>query len=85
MTDEQLYERLRSLLADAMRVAPEEIDLEASNETLPGWDSLSHLNLIAAIEQDLAVRFSREEITACLSLRALLTAVAGKTAAATGG
>jgi acyl carrier protein len=35
---------------------------EASAQTIDGWDSLAHINLISAIEQELKVRFALGEL-----------------------
>ena len=41
---------------------------ESSPETVPNWDSLQHLNLVLALEQEFQVQFTPEEIEQLLSV-----------------
>lgn len=79
-----VFDRLRSVIAETMMVMPEAIDADSSNETLAGWDSLSHLNLIGAVEKEFAIEFGREEVLNCLSVGALLAAIEAKDGGRTG-
>ena len=45
--------RLKQILAQAVRVSPEDIDDSADQLSLPEWDSLSHIDLLDGIEQAL--------------------------------
>lgn len=64
-------ERLRSIVADVLRVGIEEVPKDASAETIEAWDSLVHLDIILAIEQTLNVQFKTEEIPQLTSLAKL--------------
>jgi acyl carrier protein len=46
-------ERAKVLLADALGLSPEEIGPDASIETLAAWNSLAHMRLILAIEEEI--------------------------------
>ncbi len=74
------FTELRSVIADTMRVAINDVALDSTNENLAGWDSLSHLNLIGAIEKEFDVRFEKHEVMDCLSVADLLAAIEAKTA-----
>ncbi len=49
-------------LAQVFRVPPETITEESSPDTIPAWDSLSHLEMIAALEARFEVRLNLREI-----------------------
>jgi acyl carrier protein len=41
---------------------------ESSPDTIANWDSLQHLNLVLALEQEFNVQFTPEEIEQILSV-----------------
>ena len=45
-----------------------QVQPESSPDTIPNWDSLQHLNLVLAAEQEFNVQFSPEEIEQLLSV-----------------
>jgi acyl carrier protein len=49
-------------MADILQTAPAQITLHSSPDTLETWDSVNHLNLVLAMEQEFKVRFTPEEI-----------------------
>ncbi len=71
MTDQHAgngYERARTILAEALNLETAAIDAEASIMTLEAWDSLAHMRLIAAVEDDLAVQLEPDAIVSIASL-----------------
>ena len=75
---DQRFEQVRGIIADTMRIPADLVLRDSSSENLEGWDSLSHLNLISAIEKEFDVAFDRVEVMNCLSVESLLRAVAKK-------
>jgi acyl carrier protein len=66
-----ILDEVRQVLADILNVPIERIDKDSSPETLPDWDSLQHLNLVLALEQNSGLEFSPEEIEQMLSVNAI--------------
>ena len=52
---------------------------ELSPETLEAWDSLGHIRLISALEDELQLNFTLDEIEAMNSVAKILAVLAGKT------
>lgn len=65
---------LKGVMATVLRVHPTEIGPEASTDTISSWDSLRHMNLILALEQEFGVSIPDED-TANLSSYALIKLV----------
>ena len=57
-----MEEQLKISFADALCVKPDEINDSTSPETMPDWDSLAHLNLIAGLEKQFNIQFSMDEV-----------------------
>jgi acyl carrier protein len=50
----------------------EQIDGNASQRAIEKWDSLGHLNLIVALEEEFGVSFEPEEITEMTSVQIII-------------
>jgi acyl carrier protein len=53
---------LRKTVSSVLQVSESDISDESSPETLPGWDSVMHLNLVMAVEEAFGVEFTPEEM-----------------------
>jgi acyl carrier protein len=60
--------RVRQIMADLFAIPVSEIRFDSSPDTIEAWDSLQHLNLVLALEQELGVQFTPEEIQQLTSL-----------------
>ncbi len=60
--------RIRSIFSDIFQVPLEEVTAQSSPDTIPNWDSLQHLNLVLALEQEFHIQFTPEEIEELLSV-----------------
>lgn len=59
--------QLKQVLADVFGVDVSAINDEASVDTIEKWDSLNHLNLVLALEEQFKVSFSEEQIVEMLN------------------
>jgi acyl carrier protein len=71
--------RVAETVARVLGVAPESIDEESSPETLGAWDSLKHMSLILALEEEFAVSFSDDEVVNMLSVGGIADVLQKKT------
>ena len=55
-------QKLKEVLARVFDVEVAEISETASNDTVERWDSLRHMNLIIAIEEEFGVEFSGDQV-----------------------
>jgi acyl carrier protein len=63
-----MRDRLRALIADVFGMAPADVPDDASAETIEGWDSLHHLELMMGLEMEFGVTVSSEDIPELLSM-----------------
>jgi acyl carrier protein len=63
--------KLFGLSADA-------ISEESSPATIPKWDSLAHMNLVLALEEEFGVQFTDDEIPELNSVARILSALENK-------
>lgn len=65
-------EQVKQLMADILNLDLDSIDGSTSKDTTASWDSLSHINLIVALEQEFQVSFEVSEIESMLSYSDIL-------------
>lgn len=53
---------IESLMNEIIKVPIEKINDEMSMDTVPSWDSLKHMELIAGIEKNFNIELTFEEI-----------------------
>ena len=53
---------LKAVMAAVFQVAPETIDEASSTDTIASWDSLHHINLIVALEDEFKIRIPEDEV-----------------------
>lgn len=58
----QLLERVRNIAADVLQVPVAQITQDSSTKNVESWDSVHHLNLILALEQEFDLQFEPEEM-----------------------
>lgn len=71
-------ERVHRIAADVLEVKPERITESSTSENIETWDSVHHLNLILALEQEFALQFEPEEIDEMTGIRSVLAILDGK-------
>lgn len=57
-----ITERLKSIILKELKLDEFEFTEDTTAEQVPGWDSLSHLNVILAVEKDYNIRFRPFEL-----------------------
>jgi acyl carrier protein len=75
MTKEEIKERARAALAKTLKVPPETISDNASQVDLSQWDSVRHMNVVLAVENDFDIEFSDAELPTLTSLPLLVAAI----------
>ena len=54
--------KLKSVMASVFNIKRREINEKSSTDNIKFWDSLKHINLVVALEDEFKVRFSHKEI-----------------------
>ncbi len=72
------FNRVRSVVAQVLELPEEQLDAASSPDTIEIWDSLQHLNMVLALEQEFNLQFTPEEIEQMLSLELMTLLVEEK-------
>ena len=63
-----IFSRLQRIVARLFSLPVAQVSPQTSSDTIDAWDSLNHLNLVLALEQEFGVRFAPEEFEQMLSV-----------------
>jgi acyl carrier protein len=77
----QIFERVRGIAADVLQVAPASVTAESSPQTIESWDSVQHLNLVLALEEQFGLQFEPEEMDGMKNVGAIAALVERKNGA----
>jgi acyl carrier protein len=66
------FPKVSTLMADIFSVSISEITRETSQIDLDNWDSVQHLNLMLALEEEFGVTLDVDDLSALTSVTAIL-------------
>lgn len=67
-----LEQQVRQVMADILGVEPDSIDVSTTKDSTAAWDSLNHINLVVALEQEFQTSFDVSEIESMLTFSDIL-------------
>ena len=76
-----MIEAIKRVMSQVLGVDPGNIVADSSPATIERWDSLKHMQLIMALEDELGIQFPDEAIPELLSFEAIETTARTLTAA----
>jgi acyl carrier protein len=72
----RMQAKVLNVVSEVLGVPVDDLTDDSSPESIESWDSLKHMNLVLALEEEFGIRFSDEQIVAMLSVRSIKDAVA---------
>jgi acyl carrier protein len=72
MKQENIEKRIKNIIAKIFRVEVSAITEKSSVDNIENWDSLGHMNLILALEQEFGVQFEAEQVMELLDYKIIL-------------
>ncbi|GAB6037592.1 hypothetical protein JCM15519_21510 [Fundidesulfovibrio butyratiphilus] len=67
-----MIDKVREIIASVLKIPVEQITEASSPDTIEAWDSLKHINIVLALEQEFDVQFSDEQITTMVSVELIV-------------
>ena len=63
MEREEVFERLNNVFRDIFDDDSIVVTEETTSNDIEDWDSLEHINLVVAVEQEFGIKFNMNEVT----------------------
>ena len=73
-----MEQKIKKVMGSVFGVAISEISDLTSPDTIGTWDSLQHINFVLALEEELGVSFSDEEVGELVSFPRIVEIVSSK-------
>ncbi len=70
-----MKDRVKKVISQVFGVPTEAIADDASPDTLEEWDSVTHLNLVLALEEEFGISLTDEQIVELLSCEIIVATV----------
>ena len=70
-----MEERIKNVMAAVFGVSPDQISDDTSPHDIKGWDSIKHMNLVLALEEEFGIHFEEAEIPSLVSFRIIAATV----------
>jgi acyl carrier protein len=67
-----MNKKVFKIVSQVMGVPLEEISEESSPDTISQWDSLQHMNLVLALEEEFKIQFSGDQTVSMLNVKLIL-------------
>jgi acyl carrier protein len=78
MTIPTTEDKFFAILSSLLNVSRDQLSHESSRETIQQWDSLRHMHLVMALEEEFGIEFDDSEVVNLASAAALLDSISGK-------
>lgn len=75
MGEETVRDRVYKVVGRVMNVPVSELNDDSSADTVKAWESLRHMNLVLALEEEFDVQFSDEQIMEMLNIGLIVMVV----------
>ena len=74
----KVEDRIKSIMSAVFEIPEEQIKDNSSPDTIESWDSLKHMNLIVALEEEFEVEFTDDEILEMMNYALIESIIIGK-------
>ena len=59
---DNIEERIKNVMSAVFEIPANKIDKESSPDNIESWDSLKHMNIVVALEEEFNIQFTDDEI-----------------------
>lgn len=73
-----MEDSIKAIMADIFMIDTGSIDQQSSMDTIERWDSLAHIDLVAALEEEFGLAFEVEEFESMTSYGEIVRVVNSK-------
>jgi len=70
-----MEDRIKNVMSAVFEIQVEQIKDDSSPETIGSWDSLKHMNLVVALEEEFGITFDDQEIYEMLNYSLILNII----------
>lgn len=73
-----IEERIKNVMSAVFTIPVEQIKDDSSPDSIESWDSLKHMNLVVALEEEFEIEFLDDEIIEMMNFSLISNIINGK-------
>jgi len=73
-----MEQRIKNVMSAVFQIPLNQIKENASPDTIESWDSLKHMNLVVALEEEFEIEFIDDEINEMMNFALIKSILIGK-------
>ena len=74
----KVEDRIKSVMSAVFEISADQIKEDSSPDTIESWDSLKHMNLVVALEEEFEIEFTDDEIIELMNYSLIKNIISGK-------
>lgn len=78
MTREEVYERLNEVFREVFDDESIEVCDKTTSDDIEDWDSLEHINLVDAVEQEFDIKFTMAQVVGMKNVGEMVDVILGE-------
>ena len=71
-------ERIKNVMSAVFEIPVDKIGEESSPDNIESWDSLKHMNIVVALEEEFNIQFTDDEIIELINMKLILVIIREK-------
>ena len=76
--ENDIESKIKSVVSAVFQIPENKIDNESSPDNIKSWDSLKHMNLVVAFEEEFNILFTDEEIIELINVKLIIHIIKSK-------
>ena len=72
-----VQEKVIQVLVNIFQVSADKISTKTTPDNVEKWDSMNHINMILALEQEFGIRYDEEQVVSMLSVEEIIDVTKG--------
>ena len=72
-----MEDTVREILGDLLGIGKAAVNERTSSQSVPGWDSLKHIEIVTSLEEEFDIVISIEDIESMMSFPAVVAKLKG--------
>ena len=75
---DKIEDRVKSVMSAVFEMQVEHLTEDSSPDTIESWDSLKHMNLVVALEEEFNVEFTDDNIIELINMKLIMAVLLEK-------
>jgi len=76
--DDSIEVRIKNVMSAVFEIPANKIGKESSPDNIESWDSLKHMNLVVALEEEFEIEFMSDEINDMMNFDLIISILSDK-------